>query len=183
MPSPSRLKRGREWVSESVSPDGSRALTPAELLHTAFMSSLLPNGASGPMLSTMSCGAEEHGVDRVTVAAGTFCCHVFDDGNPDEHVWCAGDDLIFVKIRGASRHHRRFRTTQGRPANRPTTCLMTVFSLRRGVQRYAWGSPTLMARQFGWPVTGEPMAELWVGDHPSLPSSVHVDGHGSRCRT
>ena len=54
---------------------------------------------------------------------------------------------------------------------------MTVFSLCCGVQRYAWGSPTLMARQFGWPVTGEPMAELWVGDHPSLPSSVHMDGH------
>ena len=54
---------------------------------------------------------------------------------------------------------------------------MTVFSLRCGVQHYAWGSPTLMARQFGWPVTGEPMAELWVGDHPVLPSSVHVDGH------
>ena len=53
---------------------------------------------------------------------------------------------------------------------------MTVFSLRCGVQRYAWGSPTLMARQFGWPVTGESMAELWIGDHPSLPSSVHVDG-------
>lgn len=54
---------------------------------------------------------------------------------------------------------------------------MTVFSLRCGVQHYAWGSPTLMARQFGWPVTDEPMAELWVGDHPLLPSSVHVDGH------
>lgn len=54
---------------------------------------------------------------------------------------------------------------------------MTVFSLRCGVQHYAWGSPTLMAHQFGWPVTGEPMAELWVGDHPLLPSSVHLDGH------
>ena len=54
---------------------------------------------------------------------------------------------------------------------------MSVFSLRCGGQHYAWGSPTLMARQFAWPVTGEPMAELWVGDHPLLPSSVHVDGH------
>ncbi len=54
---------------------------------------------------------------------------------------------------------------------------MTVFSLQCGVQPYAWGSPTLMANQFGWPVTGEPMAELWVGDHPVLPSSVHLDGH------
>ena len=54
---------------------------------------------------------------------------------------------------------------------------MTVFSLRCGVQHYAWGSPNLMADHFGWPATGEPMAELWVGDHPLLPSSVHVDGH------
>ncbi len=53
---------------------------------------------------------------------------------------------------------------------------MTVFSLRCGVQRYAWGSPTLMARQFGWPVTGAPMAELWIGDHPLLPCAVHVEG-------
>ncbi len=54
---------------------------------------------------------------------------------------------------------------------------MTVLSLRCGVRPYAWGSPTLMAHQFGWPVTGEPMAELWVGDHPSLPSLIRVNGH------
>ena len=71
--------------------------------HTAFMSSLLPNGASGPMLSTMSYGVEELGIEEVTVPAGTFACHhyryVFTDGHPDEHVWYAGADLIIVKIR------------------------------------------------------------------------------------
>jgi hypothetical protein len=71
--------------------------------HTAFMSSLLPNGASGPMLSTMAYGVEELGVEDVTVPAGTFPCHhyryVFDDGHPDEHVWYTGDDLILVKLR------------------------------------------------------------------------------------
>lgn len=71
--------------------------------HTAFMSSRLPNGASGPMLATMSYGVEEMGVEEVTVPAGTFACHhyryVFDDGHPDEHVWYTGDDLILVKLR------------------------------------------------------------------------------------
>lgn len=67
------------------------------------MSSLLPNGASGPTMSTLSCRVEEHGREGVTVAARHFSCHrnryVSDDGNPDEHVWCAGDDLILVEIR------------------------------------------------------------------------------------
>ncbi len=71
--------------------------------HTAFMSSLLPNGASGPMLSTMSYGVEELGIEEVTVPAGTFVCHhyryVFDDGHPDEHVWYTGNDLVLVKLR------------------------------------------------------------------------------------
>ncbi len=71
--------------------------------HTAFMSSLLANGASGPMLSTMSYRVEELGVEDVVVPAGTFTCHhyryVFDDGHPDEHVWYTGDDLILVKLR------------------------------------------------------------------------------------
>ena len=78
--------------------------TPGRLVpHAAFMSSLLPNGASGPMLSTMSYGVEELGDEEVTVPAGTFACHhyryVFSDGHPDEHVWYAGPDLVLVKIR------------------------------------------------------------------------------------
>jgi mannose-6-phosphate isomerase len=51
-----------------------------------------------------------------------------------------------------------------------------LLALRGDVQHYAWGSTTLMPEAFGWPVTGEPFAELWIGDHPSLPSSVLVDG-------
>jgi mannose-6-phosphate isomerase len=40
------------------------------------------------------------------------------------------------------------------------------------VQPYAWGSPTAMAELLGIPSTGGPMAELWLGDHPLLPSLV-----------
>lgn len=54
---------------------------------------------------------------------------------------------------------------------------MCLKALRGGVQHYAWGSPTLMAERFGWPVTEEPQAELWVGAHPLLPASVR-DGDG-----
>jgi mannose-6-phosphate isomerase len=51
-----------------------------------------------------------------------------------------------------------------------------LVALKGSVQHYAWGSTTLMPEAFGWPVTGERYAELWIGDHPSLPSSVFVDG-------
>jgi mannose-6-phosphate isomerase len=40
------------------------------------------------------------------------------------------------------------------------------------VQPYAWGSFTAMTEYLGIPSTGEPMAELWLGDHPLLPSLV-----------
>jgi mannose-6-phosphate isomerase len=40
------------------------------------------------------------------------------------------------------------------------------------VQPYAWGSPTAMTELLGTPSTGGPMAELWLGDHPLLPSMV-----------
>lgn len=90
------------WHLGAYQPTGG-ASTTGPLAHTAFMSSLLPNGASGPMLSTMSYGVEELGIEEVTVPAGTFCCHhyryVFADGHPDEHVWYAGADLILVKLR------------------------------------------------------------------------------------
>jgi hypothetical protein len=88
------------WHLGGYRPSGTSA---AVLRHTAFMSSLLPNGASGPMLSTMTYGVEELGIEDVTVPAGTFACHhyryVFDDGHPDEHVWYTGDDLVLVKLR------------------------------------------------------------------------------------
>ena len=48
--------------------------------------------------------------------------------------------------------------------------------VRGGIQRYAWGSPSLIPNYFGWPVTNEPVAELWIGDHPALPSTAMVNG-------
>jgi hypothetical protein len=72
-------------------------------IHTAFMSSLLPNGASGPMLSTMTFGVEQLDDEILTVRAGTFPTHhyryIFDDGHPDEHVWYTTQDRVLVKIR------------------------------------------------------------------------------------
>lgn len=53
---------------------------------------------------------------------------------------------------------------------------MSLLVLRCGVQPYAWGSTTMMAERFGWPVTGEPQAELWIGAHPKLTSEVLVSG-------
>lgn len=89
------------WHLGGYEPTGQASAAPTP--HTAFMSSLLPNGASGPMLSTMAYGVEEMGTEVVTVPAGTFACHhyryVFPDGHPDEHVWYAGDDLVLVKLR------------------------------------------------------------------------------------
>jgi mannose-6-phosphate isomerase len=40
------------------------------------------------------------------------------------------------------------------------------------VQPYAWGSLTAMTELLDIPSTGGPMAELWLGDHPLLPSFV-----------
>jgi mannose-6-phosphate isomerase len=55
------------------------------------------------------------------------------------------------------------------------TAGVSLFPLRCGVQQYAWGSPTAMPERFGWPVTGEPFAELWIGAHAVLPSDVLID--------
>ncbi len=40
------------------------------------------------------------------------------------------------------------------------------------LQGYAWGSTTSIPDLLGRPVTGEPVAELWLGAHPSAPSLV-----------
>lgn len=45
------------------------------------------------------------------------------------------------------------------------------------VRAYAWGSPTVIPELLGVPATGEPQAELWMGAHPSAPSTVDVGGH------
>lgn len=52
----------------------------------------------------------------------------------------------------------------------------SLFALQCGVQPYAWGSKTLMAERFGWQMSSEPQAELWIGAHSLLPSSVLVEG-------
>ncbi len=43
-------------------------------------------------------------------------------------------------------------------------------------QDYDWGSPTAIPDLLGRPPTGEPVAELWLGAHPSAPSRLHPDG-------
>lgn len=40
------------------------------------------------------------------------------------------------------------------------------------IREYDWGSPTEMADLLGRPPTGRPMAELWLGAHPSAPALV-----------
>lgn len=37
---------------------------------------------------------------------------------------------------------------------------------------YDWGSPTAIPELLGRPATGEPVAELWLGAHPSAPALV-----------
>jgi len=40
------------------------------------------------------------------------------------------------------------------------------------IRHYEWGSLTAIPDLVGLPATGEPWAELWLGAHPSAPSSV-----------
>jgi len=44
------------------------------------------------------------------------------------------------------------------------------------VQHYAWGSETDMPELLGVEPDGQPWAELWIGDHPRLPSVVASTG-------
>lgn len=89
------------WHLGQYAPD--TMISGQALAHTAFMSSLLPNGASGPMLSTLTYGIDYLGPEELTVPAGTFPTHhfryVFSNGHPDEHVWYTSEDLILVRIR------------------------------------------------------------------------------------
>ncbi|HEX2881695.1 MAG TPA: mannose-6-phosphate isomerase, class I [Polyangiaceae bacterium] len=41
------------------------------------------------------------------------------------------------------------------------------------IQRYPWGSTTLIQDLCGWPRDGQPIAELWFGSHPKAPSRVY----------
>lgn len=44
------------------------------------------------------------------------------------------------------------------------------------VQHYAWGSETAIPELLGVEPDGQPWAELWIGDHPRLPSTVVSTG-------
>ncbi len=44
--------------------------------------------------------------------------------------------------------------------------------LENPVRAYAWGSPTAIPDLLGIASTGEPQAELWLGAHPSAPSTA-----------
>jgi mannose-6-phosphate isomerase len=49
--------------------------------------------------------------------------------------------------------------------------------LKNPVQKYAWGSGTVLQSLLDWPKPWrEPAAELWMGVHPKAPSKVEVDG-------
>ena len=51
-----------------------------------------------------------------------------------------------------------------------------MFRLRNPVKAYAWGSREAIAALQGRPPSDEPEAELWMGAHPSAPSTLTVDG-------
>ncbi len=51
-----------------------------------------------------------------------------------------------------------------------------MYPLAGVVQPYAWGSPTFLASLQGREPTGDPEAELWLGDHPVAPARVQVAG-------
>lgn len=52
----------------------------------------------------------------------------------------------------------------------PTTS--TVYPLDNTIRDYAWGSADVIPELLGIPRTGAPMAELWLGAHPSASSRV-----------
>lgn len=53
---------------------------------------------------------------------------------------------------------------------------MPILRLENEVQRYAWGSPTVIPELLGVEnPSGEPWAELWMGAHPKAPSRVLLE--------
>lgn len=57
---------------------------------------------------------------------------------------------------------------------------MAIFPLVPRIQRYDWGSPNAIPDLFRIPNrTDEPIAELWMGAHPSAPSLLRRAGTGS----
>jgi mannose-6-phosphate isomerase len=54
---------------------------------------------------------------------------------------------------------------------------MRIYHLQNPVQRYAWGSVNGISDTLGIPNPGGgPLAEIWMGAHPSAPSTVIIDG-------
>jgi mannose-6-phosphate isomerase len=53
-----------------------------------------------------------------------------------------------------------------------------VFRLANTIQDYPWGSATVIPELLGVEPTGRPVAELWLGAHPSAPSRAAEDGTG-----
>jgi mannose-6-phosphate isomerase len=54
---------------------------------------------------------------------------------------------------------------------------MRIYRLENPVQRYAWGSVDGISDTLGIPNPGGgPLAEIWMGAHPSAPSTAIVDG-------
>jgi mannose-6-phosphate isomerase len=49
-----------------------------------------------------------------------------------------------------------------------------VIRLTNPAQHYAWGSRTAIPDLLGLPATSEPVAESWLGAHPSAPSRVNT---------
>jgi mannose-6-phosphate isomerase len=52
----------------------------------------------------------------------------------------------------------------------------SVIRLTNPAQHYAWGSRTAIPDLLGLPATSEPVAESWMGAHPSAPSRVTTEG-------
>jgi mannose-6-phosphate isomerase len=50
-----------------------------------------------------------------------------------------------------------------------------VIKLTNPTQHYAWGSTTAIPDLLGLPATSEPVAESWMGAHPSAPSRVTTE--------
>ena len=49
----------------------------------------------------------------------------------------------------------------------------SVYRLTNTLQRYAWGSPTVIPELLGTEPDGGPVAEMWLGAHPLAPSMAH----------
>lgn len=53
---------------------------------------------------------------------------------------------------------------------------MSMYALTNVVKPYAWGSLDAIPRLLGTAPTGDPQAELWIGAHPSGPSTARMPG-------